>query len=565
MLRDPCGGDEGEPMLLRPMLLAGLFAAMTVQGVPAAAADRAIIVLDASGSMWGQIDGRPKLEIARETLRKVLPTFSPDLELGLMAYGHRERGNCADIELVVQPGAGTAGAISTAVDRMSFLGKTPLSQAVKEAAEAMRYTEDKATVVLITDGIETCNADPCALASELEKAGIDFTAHVVGFGLTEEEGRQVACLAENTGGKYIQAQDADALTEALTQTVAEVASEPTPEPEPEPTAPDYNFLPQAVLSEGGEPLPEGAGNAWEVYRASADGTRGEHLDTSYNNGWRTSLEPGNYVVAARQGMAEVEQPVTIEPGEVDKTVFVLNAGVLKVRPLAVAGGDPVDAAAVVAAYPGGETTGYGATTFTLPAGEQKLTVRIGAGEVTETLTLKAGETLEKDVVVGVGRAVLNAAYVPGMKVEESGLYVQIFKAAKKIDGSRDSVAYGYGPDTAHEIPPGDYVLLARMAEAEAETSFSVKVGETTNAEVVLDAGVLAISAPGADFIEILSAKKDIQGKRKSLTYGYGESLQTTLGAGNYVVMARLPNDAGSREIEAKVVAGERTEATVPLP
>ena len=85
---------------------------------------------------------------------------------------------------------------------MKFLGKTPLSAAVKQAAEALKYTEDKATVILITDGLETCEADPCALGKELEQSGVDFTAHVVGFGLTAEEGKQVACLAENTGGKY---------------------------------------------------------------------------------------------------------------------------------------------------------------------------------------------------------------------------------------------------------------------------------------------------------------------------------------------------------------------------
>ena len=77
---------------------------MTALGL---AADRAIIVLDASGSMWGQIDGRPKVEIARETLRTVLQTVPSDMELGLMAYGHREKGSCEDIELVVPPAAGS--------------------------------------------------------------------------------------------------------------------------------------------------------------------------------------------------------------------------------------------------------------------------------------------------------------------------------------------------------------------------------------------------------------------------------------------------------------------------
>ena len=82
----------------------------------ASGADRTMIVLDASGSMWGQIDGRPKLEIARDTLHNVLQTVPGDMELGLMAYGHREKGSCSDIELIVPPSAGAAQAITVAIN-----------------------------------------------------------------------------------------------------------------------------------------------------------------------------------------------------------------------------------------------------------------------------------------------------------------------------------------------------------------------------------------------------------------------------------------------------------------
>ncbi len=196
--------------------------------VGALAQERVMIVMDGSGSMWGQIDGVPKLSIARDTLHQVLPEVPADTELGLVAYGHREKGNCGDIELVVPPAVGTASQISTAVDDMRFLGKTPLSDAVKFAAEQLRYTEDKATVILITDGIETCSANPCALGNVLEQQGVDFTAHVVGFGLSEEEGKQVSCLAENTGGMYIQAGDRDALKSALNQTILVGQNDPVP-------------------------------------------------------------------------------------------------------------------------------------------------------------------------------------------------------------------------------------------------------------------------------------------------------------------------------------------------
>ena len=57
----------------------------------AAAEGRTLIVLDASGSMWGQIDGKPKLQIAREALAEVLKGIPPETELGLIAYGHRDK------------------------------------------------------------------------------------------------------------------------------------------------------------------------------------------------------------------------------------------------------------------------------------------------------------------------------------------------------------------------------------------------------------------------------------------------------------------------------------------
>lgn len=205
-------------------LLTGLSAAALAMPPAAAQSPTAdtIIVLDGSGSMWGQIDGRTKIEIARETLSGVLLDVPASMNIGMMVYGHRVRGQCSDIEEVVPvgPAGQTVPRMIDAAAAVNPRGMTPLSAAVRQAAQTMRHTERAATVVLVTDGIETCDADPCALGRELEAAGIDFTAHVVGFGLSGDEGRQVACLAENTGGLYLAADDAEGLNAALRQTVA---------------------------------------------------------------------------------------------------------------------------------------------------------------------------------------------------------------------------------------------------------------------------------------------------------------------------------------------------------
>ncbi|TIQ22515.1 MAG: VWA domain-containing protein [Mesorhizobium sp.] len=547
--------------LARSIAAAILLLWMTTLGL---AADRVVIVLDASGSMWAQIDGKPKLEIARQSLRTVLQSVPADKEIGFMAYGHREKGSCEDIELIVPPQAGSAAAVFAAADSLKFIGKTPLTSAVRQAAEALKYTEDKATVILITDGLETCKGDPCVLGRELRAAGVDFTVNVVGFGLTADEGKQVACLADNTGGKYIQASDEKALQDALVETIA-AAPAPAPEPAPQPAAapekPEFNFIPAVVLAEGGDPVTEG--NSWEIYKAKSDGTRGDYVATEYG-AYKGNLDPGDYLIVARLGEAGTEQKLTVEAGQVYEPLLTLNAGTLVIHPRPSEGADVADGAAVVIAYPGVDmpATYYGDTKVVLPAGDQKVTVRIGQGEVTEIIPLTGGKLVEKDIVVGVGHVVANAYYIAGGdKANGSGIGFKVFKAKKKVDGTRQEVAYAYGPDSKFDLPPDDYVLTATVDLAVVEQPFSVKAGEHQDVKIAINAGVLAITAPGASKIEIFDAKKDINGNRKSLGYAFDEKYQAALPAGDYAVVSEKL-DNSSKESTVTITAGERAELTV---
>jgi len=213
--------------LFLPALIAGFFGASFVP--VASAQEKAMIVLDGSGSMWGQIEGEAKISIARRVLSDVLENVAPTVELGLMSYGHRRQGDCGDIELIVEPGANMAQTISDAADQISPLGKTPLADSVRQAAEFLRYTEEKATVILITDGIETCGVEICQAAADLEASGINFQINVIGFGLSAQEGQQLVCLAEETGGLYLAANDAAGLANALIQPLQEIAIVPPQE------------------------------------------------------------------------------------------------------------------------------------------------------------------------------------------------------------------------------------------------------------------------------------------------------------------------------------------------
>lgn len=206
------------------LLVAGLSTSAFAQGQP-----NTILVLDGSGSMWGQIDGVAKITIAQEVISDLLADFPAEEGLGLTVYGHRTRGSCTDIETIVAPAPGTAQDIIAAVNGIKPLGSTPMTDSVIAAAQSLRYTEEAATVILVSDGIETCNPDPCAAARLLEEAGIAFTTHVVGFDVSDPEAlAQMQCLAEETGGQFLTASNAQELDLAM----AAMVSEPAPEPEP---------------------------------------------------------------------------------------------------------------------------------------------------------------------------------------------------------------------------------------------------------------------------------------------------------------------------------------------
>ena len=200
------------------LFILGLFLNLTLS-VSASAADKAIIVFDASGSMWGQLEGKTKISIAKKTLANVVTNWDEEKQLGLLAYGHRKKGDCKDIETLVPVGKVNKELMIAKVNKINPKGKTPISASIKMAAEELKFTEDNATVILISDGKETCNANPCATAAELEKLGVNFTAHVIGFGVDKKTSEQLQCIASNTGGLYFPANNAEQLNDALKQVV----------------------------------------------------------------------------------------------------------------------------------------------------------------------------------------------------------------------------------------------------------------------------------------------------------------------------------------------------------
>jgi Mg-chelatase subunit ChlD len=187
--------------------------------------DRAVdIVVDASGSMWGQLGGRSKMSIAKDILSDALQWLPEDLMLGLRVYGHqhgREEHNCQDSQLLVSFGPGSRERIRRAIPTFKPRGQTPLGYSLEQVAGDFGDFRGERAVVLVTDGIESCGGDPVAAARALHERS-DVTVHVIGFGLgggEDEDRASLRAIADASGGKFLSAGSAEELRDALSVTV----------------------------------------------------------------------------------------------------------------------------------------------------------------------------------------------------------------------------------------------------------------------------------------------------------------------------------------------------------
>ncbi len=181
-----------------------------------------LFILDASGSMWGQIKGNPKIKIAKQVMAKLVPEIPDTTRIGLIAYGHRRKGDCSDVETLVTLAANDKQSVLKAVKGLNAKGKTPLTRSVNQAIEMLKSEKNPSTVVLVSDGIESCGGDPCATVKTAKAAGVNFILHTVGFGLSKKESVQLQCMAKAGGGQYFQANNAKELLKSTRKAVQPV-------------------------------------------------------------------------------------------------------------------------------------------------------------------------------------------------------------------------------------------------------------------------------------------------------------------------------------------------------
>lgn len=195
-------------------------------GSPASAEEREIeIILDASSSMNEPAGAMSKLAAAKQAFLKVTTDIPSGTNVGLRVFGRnpvRERGgtkedSCRDIELLVPIQPFARETLIADIPAMEAHGQTAIGRSLELAGQDFSPGPDvKKTIVLISDGHETCGTDPFGVIAALKARGIELTVHAVGFAVDPQARAQLQRLAEMTGGTYADAQSAAQLQESLT-------------------------------------------------------------------------------------------------------------------------------------------------------------------------------------------------------------------------------------------------------------------------------------------------------------------------------------------------------------
>ncbi len=195
----------------------------TPQDVSLAGVGNVAIILDASNSMNAMFDARTRLDAAKDALVGLFDVLPEGLIVRLSVYGHRvtkadQVASCQDIELLFGPAAFDAASSSemeASLGQIQAQGLTPMAYAIQRAATDLEGLEGESIIVLLSDGEETCDGDPLAMASMLATMEPAITLHVIGLDLEPMARDMLTTMAALANGQYVGVNEAGDVLAAL--------------------------------------------------------------------------------------------------------------------------------------------------------------------------------------------------------------------------------------------------------------------------------------------------------------------------------------------------------------
>ncbi len=404
-----------------------------------------VFIYDSSGSMWGQINGQAKVEIAREVMTETVAGLAESQRVGLVAYGHRNEGDCEDVQTLLVNAE--KDQVSPALTSIRPLGKTPLAWSATQVIEQLRKDQQKATIILLTDGVESCGGNLCEVVKAARASGVEFVMHIVGFGLKANETEPLECAAQAGGGDYFDASSAEELAEGLYEATAQTV--------------DAAVNISVSATKNGKPL--------DVYieAFAPGGKKAVKLARSYHKGALFYLPPGSYdlKISALEGTdLESQWLKGVEVSDEALSEHVLNFDAGTVRFNVLNNGEGWDS--MVKLLADGEVVSQArtyrrATDMQVPPGGYSARVQVLAVEGASTtfevpgIEVKAGEVTE--VVHPFESGVAMIGVRSGEDLVDATVNFHDMETGKNVAGSRTYARPGTNP-RKFVLIPGTYTV-----------------------------------------------------------------------------------------------------------
>ncbi|MFU8764140.1 MAG: vWA domain-containing protein [Haliea sp.] len=444
----------------------------------AGAAQNLLFILDASGSMWGRVDGEPKIVLARDVLSELVTSLPDATNAGLIAYGHNRKGDCDDIETLVPVAPLRREALIAQIGSLNPKGMTPITGAIAEATVLLRKMEQSTSVILVSDGLESCDGDPCQAVQDARDAGIDFRMHVVGFDLGDTDTAQLQCMADAGGGRYFSATNASELGSALEEAVSI-----SPEPEPVEEVSGGKLL--VTISSNGQPL---RARTYLLDRESGEEVSRNAADTAGLASHEVAA--GNYRLrVVLDGIAAPEQmldDITLEADETLERTLEIASGAIEFT--ITSNGEPVKARTYLLHRDSGEeadrsqTNAAGAASYDVAPGNYQLRLvfdSISAPSRTlEGIVIAPRDRLQRalDVPTGTIELTVTSSGAPVM----ARTYLQHAANEEELTRSRTDAA----GVARYTVATGTYQIQVRPDSVKADDRYLrdvvVGAGETLN-------------------------------------------------------------------------------------
>jgi len=184
---------------------------------------RLMLIMDSSGSM-GENDkyGEIKIDAAKTQLSNILGKIPDNVtNVSLMAYD-----NC-QTRVLVPPSNTNIERVQSRAMSIYPAGATPIAKSIKKAGQILRGSSQKTTLILISDGQETCGGDPCSETKRLkQKYNLNLKIYTVGYGVDENTRRQLQCIAKAGEGESYHADNSGSLGEVFHKIVKQEVTKP---------------------------------------------------------------------------------------------------------------------------------------------------------------------------------------------------------------------------------------------------------------------------------------------------------------------------------------------------